>query len=209
MVKKILVGCKVHNTVFRVFPINIKDKMLIEAPCGCAALGITYPFYFVNNEKFKEYHSIPVGVPANGLDDGFQANTEKIFNQSFSKRLLGGERKKMTTLPPEYYTVKSLNIKADEVKVGETFFIEGVEERTYEDEEEESGHRIAMVIVTRLGSDERSININKTTGKMLVDNLGDETDNWIGKEIFVSSKKDTKLGKSIVWAVVPEKPKKK
>ena len=66
------------------------------------------------------------------------------------------------------------------------------------------GQQFVIKIQTRNG--EKNVNFNQTTVNILHDELGEETSNWIGKEVTIRAKKDVVAGKGvdIYYFVTPE-----
>lgn len=67
----------------------------------------------------------------------------------------------------------------------------------------EYGDQHVFSIMTRNG--EKNANFNKNTLNTLVDEFGDESEDWVGKEVTVLTKKDVIAGRKVIIAYfVPE-----
>jgi hypothetical protein len=66
------------------------------------------------------------------------------------------------------------------------------------------GQQFVIKIETRNG--DKNVNFNQTTLNILHDEFGDDTTQWIGKEVVIRAKKDTVAGKKveIYYFVTPE-----
>ena len=66
------------------------------------------------------------------------------------------------------------------------------------------GEQLVIKIKTRNG--ERNVNFNQSTINILHDELGDDTKDWVGKDVVVRMKKDVVAGvkRDIYYFVTPE-----
>lgn len=90
--------------------------------------------------------------------------------------------------------------KGEDIKNGDTVKILG--EGTWT--EGQYGQQFVIKIETKNG--EKNVNFNQTTINILHDEFGDDTANWIGKEVVIRMKKDTVAGKKvdIYYFVTPD-----
>lgn len=67
------------------------------------------------------------------------------------------------------------------------------------------GQQFVIKIQTKNGED-KNVNFNQTTINILHDEFGEDTTNWIGKEVTIRAKKDVVAGKKvdIYYFVTPE-----
>ena len=90
--------------------------------------------------------------------------------------------------------------KGEDIKTGDTVKILGEGEWI----EGQFGQQFVVKVETRNG--EKNVNFNQTTINILHDEFGEDTKNWINKEVLIRVKKDTVAGKKvdIYYFVTPE-----
>ncbi len=81
--------------------------------------------------------------------------------------------------------------KGEDIKDGDIVTIKSEGEYI----EGQFGQQFVIKIETRNG--EKNVNFNQATLNILHDEFGDDTTEWIGKEVIIRAKKDTIAGKKV------------
>ena len=97
--------------------------------------------------------------------------------------------------------------KGEDYVAGDTLTIkDGGTQREGNFADEHGNKKMETIFAIETKNGEKMVRMNQTSINILIDSFGDESNDWVGKEVLVRMKKDTVAGKKvdIYYFVTPE-----